>query len=193
MRSINGHIGIGTKTTDEAESGVVYRHKSVNVSIAEHVNVESVLIDLSDGIGRDILEGDLVVTRKVKGLDVLELAGCKQEPVRAEKAGRLLGINGDCDVARLTISSQVLAEAELNVLETLAVIVGDRLGLGVQCSHVNWDKEACIIGSKWVDVTAVVARVDFVKLHALLVNLILGPGQVKGAGLALIISSEMFP
>jgi len=126
VRPEDGLVGVGTEAAKEGEGRVVYRNQSVSIAVAEHVNVNATFLDLSEGVRRQALEGDLVVTGQIEGLNVLEGARGKEEPVIAEQGLSPGGVDVQGDICGLTIGAITgLSERELDILVASACCVGD--------------------------------------------------------------------
>ena len=126
MRPEDGLVGVGAEAAKEGEGRVVHRDQGVCIAIAEHVNVDATFLDLGEGVRGQALEGDLVVAGQIEGLDVLEGARGKEEPVIAEQALSPGGVDIQGDICGLTIGAITsLSERELDILVTSACCVGD--------------------------------------------------------------------
>lgn len=88
--------------------------------------MNATFLDLSEGVRRQALEGNLVVTGQIEGLDVLEGARGKEEPVIAEQGLSPGGVDIQGDICRLAVGAIAgLGERELDILVASASCVGD--------------------------------------------------------------------
>jgi hypothetical protein len=119
-------VGVGTEAAKEGKGRVVHGNQSVSIAVAEHVNVNATFLDLSEGVRRQALEGDLVVTGQIEGLNVLEGARGKEEPVIAEQGLSPGGVDVQGNICGLAIGAITgLSERELDILVACTCCVGD--------------------------------------------------------------------
>jgi len=155
--------------------------------------VDATFLDLGEGVWGQALEGDLVVAGQVEGLDVLEGARGKEEPVIAEQALCPGGVDVQGDICGLAVGAITgLAERELDILVTCTCCVGDRVTLAVQLPNVHWDENSWIIRGNGVHIATVATCVYLVVSDPLLVDLGLDLGLLKGTSLSLIVADVGF-
>jgi hypothetical protein len=137
MRSLDwASIRVEGETSQEHENSLEGRDEGVNVSITEHVNSESFKVHIDFLVVVEVSEGDSINPLGGDGLNLLEVIIGNQEPVFAEDALRLAGINGHSDI----IGNSIYSVAEDDLRETSSLSESNFLTGSGKFSHINGDE-----------------------------------------------------
>jgi hypothetical protein len=80
-----------------------------------------------------------MVSTEVEGLNMVHFVGSEKEPVTAEEAGCLFGVNGDGHISNV-VGVSALGIGELDVLEASALSVSNFSVFGVDISNSHWEE-----------------------------------------------------
>ena len=114
-------VGIGAKTSQKLKGKIISRDESVDIAIAEQIHANSILQNVLFSIQAQVLEDYPVLSVYVKGLEMLNLSGTKEEPVFAEDALRVLCVYSEDHVTDVLVTCACVRVTKLDVLEAHAI------------------------------------------------------------------------
>lgn len=126
-----------------------------------------------------------------ESLNVLEFSVSEQEPILAEQAVGVFGIDSDNNITNIIFISSLLIR-ESNVFEAEAISVGNRSLIWPDRPNSNGEEVTSFIWILTLVLHSVVALVDSISAHLLFVDLSLNQCLLQMHSLSLIILQEIF-
>jgi hypothetical protein len=174
VRANDGEVRVSWETTKEGLNWSEDRDESVNISITEHVGLNTIVLNIDLSVSIDVFELELVVTMSEDSFNMVKLRSTEEEPVLTEKTSGLLSIDIDGNIYSLIVLLGVFI-AEGNFFEACSIELIDSRSARSEGSNIQGNEV-----SSWVLITrlSVSTGVDLVISHSFLVDIDLSCGSL---------------